>query len=38
MVGGCGLDSSGSIQRPVVGFLQHGNEPFSFIKDGQFVC
>jgi hypothetical protein len=27
MVGGCGLDSSGSGYRLVLGFCEHGNEP-----------
>jgi hypothetical protein len=35
-VGGCGLDSSGSGLRPVVGFCDHGTEPSGFIKGGEF--
>jgi hypothetical protein len=32
--GRCGLDASGSGQRPVAGFCEHGNEPSGFIKGG----
>jgi hypothetical protein len=28
----CGLDSFGSRQGPVVGSFEHGNEPYSSIK------
>jgi hypothetical protein len=31
---GCGLDSCGSGQGPVVGPCEHGNEPLGSIKGG----
>jgi hypothetical protein len=37
MVGGCGLDASGSGQRPVAGSCEHGNEPSVSIKEGEFL-
>jgi hypothetical protein len=37
MVGRCGLDSSGSEQRPLAGSCEHGNEPSGSIKDREFL-
>lgn len=34
MVWDCGLDSSGSGRKPVVGFCEHGNESLDSIKFG----
>jgi hypothetical protein len=34
-VWGCGLDSSGSRQWPVLGSNGHGNEPSGLIKSGK---
>jgi hypothetical protein len=36
-VGRCGLDVSGSGQRPVVGCCEHGNEPLGSVKGGQYL-
>jgi hypothetical protein len=36
-VGGCGLDSSGSGQKPAVSPCEHGNEPSTFINGGGFL-
>ena len=33
-MGGCGLDTSGAGQGQKVGFYEHGNEPWGFIKYG----
>jgi len=33
----CGLDASGSRQGPVAGCYEHGNEPPSCIKSGEFL-
>jgi hypothetical protein len=33
----CGLDSSGSGYGPVVGFCEHGNENWGFIKSSDFL-
>jgi hypothetical protein len=33
----CGLYSSGSGQRQVVGSCEHGNEPFCYRKGGEFL-
>jgi hypothetical protein len=33
----CGLDSSGSGQGPAAHCCEHGNEPSSFIKGGEFL-
>jgi hypothetical protein len=35
-VGNCGVDASGSGWGPVVGSFEHGNEPSSSIKTGEF--
>jgi hypothetical protein len=35
--GGCGLDSSGSVQGWVVGSCEHSNEPSSSIKGKGFL-
>jgi hypothetical protein len=32
----CGPDSSGSVQDPVVGSCEHGNEPSDSLKGGNF--
>jgi hypothetical protein len=37
-VQGCGLDSSGSEQSPVVGSCEYSNEPSGSIKDGGFLA
>jgi hypothetical protein len=37
MMGGHGLDSSGSLQEPAVGSSEHGNEPLSAIKCMEFL-
>jgi hypothetical protein len=37
MVGGCGLDSSGSGWGPVAGPHEHDNEPSGSIKGGEFL-
>jgi len=37
MMGGCGLDSSGSGQGPVVCPCEHSNEPWSSVKGGEFL-
>jgi hypothetical protein len=37
MVGGCGLDISGSGLASFVGYCEHGNEPSGFIKGGEFL-
>jgi hypothetical protein len=37
MIGGCGLDSSGSGQEPVAGCYEHSNEPPGSIKGGEFL-
>jgi len=34
---GCGLDSCGSVQGPVVGSCEHGNEPLGSIEGGEFL-
>jgi hypothetical protein len=34
MFGECGLDSSGSGQRPLAGSCEHDNEPSGSMKDG----
>jgi hypothetical protein len=34
---GCGLDSSGSEQRPAANSCEHGNEPSGFIKGEEFL-
>jgi hypothetical protein len=36
-VGRCGLDASGSGQRPVVGSCEHGNKPSGSINGGQLM-
>jgi hypothetical protein len=36
-VGNCGLDTSGSGQRSVAGCCEHGIEPSSSIKGGEFL-
>jgi hypothetical protein len=36
-VGGCGLDGCGSGLGPVVISCEHGNEPSSSIKPGEFL-
>jgi hypothetical protein len=36
-VGKCGLDSSESEQGPVAGCCEHGNEPSSSVKGGEFL-
>jgi hypothetical protein len=36
-MGQCGLDSSGSKQRQVVGCCEHGDEPLSYIKCGKIL-
>jgi hypothetical protein len=33
----CGLDVSGSVQGPVVGSCEHGNEPSFSIKSEEFL-
>jgi hypothetical protein len=33
----CGLDASGSVQEPVVGCFEHGNEHSGTIKGGEFL-
>jgi hypothetical protein len=33
----CGLDSSGSGQKPVEGSYEYGNESSGYIKDGEFL-
>jgi hypothetical protein len=33
----CGLNSSDSGQRPLVGSCEHGNEPLVSIKGGEFL-
>jgi hypothetical protein len=38
MLGGRGLDSSGSGLGAVADSCEHGNEHFGFIKDGIFYC
>jgi hypothetical protein len=35
--GGFGLDFSGSIQGPLVGFCEHGSENLGSIKLGEFL-
>jgi hypothetical protein len=37
MMGGYGLDSSGSSQEPAMGSCEHGNEPLSAIKCMEFI-
>jgi hypothetical protein len=37
-VGECGLDASGSRQRPVAGSCEQGNEPSDSIKSGEFLA
>jgi hypothetical protein len=37
MVGRCGLDSSGSGQRPVADLCEYCNETSGSIKDGEFL-
>jgi len=34
---GCGLDSSSSVQWPVAGPCQHGNDPSGSIQEGEFA-
>jgi len=34
---GCGSDSTGSEQGPVMGACKHGKEPSGSIKDGKFL-
>jgi hypothetical protein len=36
-VGRCGLDASGSGQGTVLRSCEHGNEPSSSIKGGEFI-
>jgi hypothetical protein len=36
-VGRCVLDATGSGERPVAGFCEHGDEPSGFIKCGEFL-
>jgi hypothetical protein len=36
-VRGRGLDASGSRQGPVAGCCEHGNEPYGYIKGGEFL-
>jgi hypothetical protein len=36
-VGRCGLDSSGSGQRPMASSCEHSNEPLGLIKDGKIL-
>jgi hypothetical protein len=36
-MGKCGLDSSDSVQGPVAGSCEHGNDPSGSIKDGVFL-
>jgi hypothetical protein len=37
MVGRCGLGASGSGYGPATGSCEHGNEPSSSIKGGEFL-
>jgi len=39
VIGGCGLDSSGSRERSVAGSCAHGTEPFrsTYTKCGEFL-
>jgi hypothetical protein len=36
-VGRCGLDASGSRQKPVAGSCEHGNESSGSVKGGEFL-
>jgi len=36
-VGSCSLDTSGSVQGPIVGRCKYGNEPSNNIKGGEFL-
>jgi hypothetical protein len=36
-VGRCGLDACGSVQGPVTGYCEHGNESPGSIKGGEFL-